>query len=484
MWCLLALIVGLGAWLRGWRLSAKSLWLGEALAVASARRPWGETLFAPRQGDPQPPLYPATLRLWLGGSRGASRARALSAAASAATVVVLYALARLLLPRWAALVAAGLAAASSCGVYFAQEARLPAVAGLLVAVSWYLLAELVAGRRLERWPMWLGLAACNTAALYTSCHTVFAVVAQLLALVLVWREVGRRLVVPWAVWQLVPLTAFGFYVPVFVERSGSGPGVGGGSPGSVAREAARLLGGGLPYELSGRLAAAAGVAAVVAAALVALVGLAGARRHWAATALGRSWLAAPLVGLMALPAALRGGAFGADHVAYAAPALGLLAAVGLSALRGKARALPIAVAALVLGLNAASLARYYDRRAQKEDWRGAAAWMTQLVEPGDIVCLDPPSLQAPFDHYYRGPAVLRRAAPATGGPLPSGDLALERRTWLVAHHAAAAGTGREAPAALRRYPLLAKRSFPGLLGTVELRLLDTRHPPLRPEPEG
>ncbi|MFW6108740.1 MAG: hypothetical protein ACOC8D_02890, partial [bacterium] len=298
--CILAAVVGGGAVLRGWRLGAKSLWLREADAVAAARLPWGELVFGPRREDPQPPLFFAALRLWMGGSRDGGRARALSAAASVATLVLVYGLARLMLPWWAALTATGLTAVSGFGVYFAQEARPPALAGFFVALSWYFLAELVAGRRLERWPMWVGLAVSNTAALYASAYAALALAGQLVVLLLVWREVGWRLLLPWLAWQLVPVAAFACYAPVYVERASAAAGGGLGRTEAVA-EAMRYLACGPLGELAGRWGTALGVMAVAAAGLVVLVGVAEARRCWTAAAFGLGWLAVPLVGLATVP---------------------------------------------------------------------------------------------------------------------------------------------------------------------------------------
>ena len=191
-WGLLVVVVALGGALRCTRLGAKSLTLDEATTLHVVERPVGEVLVTPRRWDPHPPLYYAALRLWLRRAEGVASARAFSAAAGLATLVALYALARLVVPRWAALLAAALLAVSSLHVCVSQQARLYALAAFLVTASWYFLAELVAGRRLERWPMWCGLALTNTAALYTCSHSVFAVGAQLLALLLVWRAVASR----------------------------------------------------------------------------------------------------------------------------------------------------------------------------------------------------------------------------------------------------------------------------------------------------
>ena len=472
--CVLAAIVAGAGLVRCHLIGSKSLSLAEAGAVKAARGTWGGVFFAPRPGDPDPPLHVAALRLWLRGSASDARARGLSAAASTATLVLLYALARLLLPRWAALVVTGLSAVSACQVSHAQQARPPALAALLVVAGWYVLTELVAGRRLERWPLWLALAVCNLAALYTSAATLLAVLAQLLALLLVWREVGRKLVVPWLVWQLVPLAGFAFYVPVFLERL---PAAGGGASAGACLWATARLGAGVLPDLAERLGTAGGVTGIASVVLAVVVGLAGGRRCWAAVAIGLAWLALPLAGAAALPPALRAQVCEPGQVAYAAPALGLLVAAGLVGLRGKLKAIPILIAVAMVWLNAASLRRYYRPSVQREPWHLAGEWMKGHVVPGDMVCLNPGCLRAPFDRGYRGPAILRREVPATGSPLWPGDLGLERRTWVVTRRGRGPAANPALDEALRRYPLLIEQRFPGLRASIELRLFDTRRVP-------
>ncbi len=121
-------------------------------------RPCTEVLLAVRQRDAHPPLYYAALRLWMAASHSGLRARAFSAAASVATLVVFHLLVRVLLEERWALLATGLLAVSSSQVFYAQEARLYALATLFVTAGWYLLVQLIAGKRLERWPLWVGLA--------------------------------------------------------------------------------------------------------------------------------------------------------------------------------------------------------------------------------------------------------------------------------------------------------------------------------------
>ena len=191
VWGLLALIIVLGGAVRFHRIGAKSLWLDETATMKLVNRSFSEVLYAVREHDAHPPLYYGLLWAWMRGARGAVRARAFSAVVSTATLLVFYALARVLLPPWAALCSTLVLAVSAFQVYFAQEARLYALAVFFTTVSWYFLVQLVAGRRLERWQLSLGLAVANTAALYTFYYTGFAIAAQLVVLVLVTSQLWK-----------------------------------------------------------------------------------------------------------------------------------------------------------------------------------------------------------------------------------------------------------------------------------------------------
>lgn len=482
VWGALALILALGGFLRFHRIGAKSLWLDETATMKLINRPYVQVLYAVREHDAHPPLYYGALRLWMLDSRSGARARAFSALVSTATLLVFYALARVLVPRWAAVAGTLVLAASAFQVYFAQEARLYALAVFFTTVSWYFLVQLVAGRRLERWQLSLGLAVANTAALYTFYYTAFAIAAQLLVLVLVWREVGRKLVVPWLAWQLLPAAAFGFYVPVIVDRFRSlaalTPPVR-YSVGSVAglSATATQFAGGFLRELSGSYGPVAGAVATAASILVLVAGLLALRQRWSAGVVALSWLVAP-VALLALASAwFKGHTYEPKHLIVAAPGLALAAAVGLAWVWGRLRALAVVAVAALIAANAWSLVRYYGPDVEKENWRTAIHRLTENVAPGDIVCFNPPYVRLPFAHYYDGPRVLECPAPVSGRPFRTGELLLERRMWLLETRSNVAIPNPQVAEALSPYPKLFHERYEGLVGSIDLRLFDTRKPP-------
>jgi len=496
---ILCILAG-GAWLRFRALGEKSLWLDEAATMNGVAGSVGQVFLAVNAHDAHPPLYYCALNLWMRGSRSATRARAFSATVSVATLAVFYGLARVLLPVTGALAATLVLAVSAFQVYYAQEVRHYALAAFFVTLSWYFMAQLVAGKRLARWPFWLGLALSNAAALYTFYYALFSVAAQLLLLVLLIRSVGRRLLVPWLAWQLVPASLFAICVPVILERMARLRGLPPPALYTVLSvrgltETAAQFACGFLGRLVGEArapvtqAAAAGLSlAVLALVAVFAVRPSGrrvppeVRQVRGAAAVGLAWLLGPAVLLALLP--IRGHTYEPKHLIFASPALALLLGIGLAAARGwRLKPLPLAVLALWLGGNAWSLARYFDPRVEKEDWRDAVAQMAQRLEPNDVVVLNPFYVELPFRYYY-DPArlgALYRPHLEVTAPLPRERLYADyfqigrgRRLWLLEARSNVAIPNDELGEFFRPYPLLFDEPYEGLVGTLRVRLYDTR----------
>ncbi len=504
-------IVAVAAATRFYALGAKSLWLDEAATMNAIDAPLGNVVASVKACDAHPPLYYALLHIWmhkplamthgpvpaeqrwlfLCRSHSAGQARAFSAAVSVATALVFYWLVGVVATRRAAFLASLVVAVSAFQVYFAQEVRMYALAGFFVALSWYFLVELVAGRRLQRWPMWLGLALANAAAAYTFYYSVFAVAAQVLALLLLWRSIGRKLLVPWLAWQAVPLGLFALYVPVIQERlvllQGKAP-PGGGGPLSLEalRETAAQFTSGFLHHLSGSWGpVVVAVGAAVALATIVL-GLGAGRRLGCAAVVGGVWLVAPLLALAAFP--FKGHVYEPKHVIFAAPGMAVLLAAALSSEKRPIRRGGLVAFVSLLALNAASLTAYYRPGVEKEDWRGAIGELARRVEPGDYVVFNPPWTELPFlyyyKHVYRGPRVLPMHAPLVPRPFRARQLATGRRVWVLEAASNIAPPNPDVVRSLSGYgPPLFTRRFPGLVGTVAVALFDTLRPP-RPRAGG
>jgi len=483
----LAILAG-AALLRFYAIGRKSLWLDEAVTVNLMDGRYTDMLTRVIGHDAHPPLYYALMHLWMQRSGSVERARAFSAVASVATVAVFYPLARVLLPPVGALLATLVLATSAFQVYFAQEARNYALAAFFVTLSWYFLAQLVAGRRLEHWRWWLGLALANAAAVYTFYYAVFAVVAQLLVLLVLWRPIGRRLVVPWLAWQLLPAVLFALYVPVILDRLAelSGLSPPGGGLTVISAAGASLTASQFAFGFVGELAGDHGALAQAAGAAVGLLAVAagalGVRRCREAGVVGLAWLLGPVVLLALLP--IRGHVYEPKHLIAAAPALALLPAVGFAAARRAGRVVSGALVAVIVAGNVVSLAAYYGPGVEKENWRDAVAEVVRHVEPGDMVVFSPFYVSHPFLYYYRPYIrkfpIMTVDAPATGEAFRGGELKLGRRVWLVEGRSNVEKPNPRVAAALAEYPtIVPTRRFEGVVGTVSVTLYDTFRPPPR-----
>jgi hypothetical protein len=131
------------------------------------------------------------------------------------------------------------------------------------------------------------------------------------------------------------------------------------------------------------------------------------------------------------------------------PPLVLLAAIGLS--RVRQRWLLAASLTVLIVMSGISLSRWY-ADYDKENWRGAAAYVLSQAEPGDAVVFYAYFVRHAFEHYldkYKAPSgsldLLELASepysPFGGGRQPDPDLALieglpaqYHRLWLVLSH--------------------------------------------------
>ncbi|MFB3909402.1 MAG: hypothetical protein ACE15D_13495, partial [Candidatus Eisenbacteria bacterium] len=192
----------LGLALRTASLAGDGLWMDEAYTVWTAGLPWREHVQAVRDDD-APPLYYEIQRLILPHlPPGEASARALSVAASAATMAWLVAA-----PPIRGWVEAPLAfyALGTHGIYYGRHARSYAVLFFFSFVLMTATARVLEGRR-----RWLGIVALAEACLlYTHSVAPGIVIAANLA----WLLCGRRQV---RGWLLAQAAAFLVWLPYLV----------------------------------------------------------------------------------------------------------------------------------------------------------------------------------------------------------------------------------------------------------------------------
>lgn len=434
--CVVALlsILLLAAGLRFYRLGAQSFWNDEGNSARAAERPVPLIIEA-AQGDIHPPGYYLLLHAWRGLVGESEFAlRALSALCGVLTVALTWALGRRLLGAPTALSAALLAALSPLGVYYAQEARMYALLGLLSVASTYLLLRIMSVRRglliayrlspiadrslpiadrLSLVAYWLGAAA----GLYTHYAFPFVLAVHNLLFVGWWlaRRRGQwRILLEWAGTQFAVLLAFLPWLPTALRAVTGWPSAGGGYellP--VLLDILRTLTVGITLDPS-----RAGWALAIFGALL-FVGLWPRRADLPAVAALATWLLLPIALILALdlykPAYLK-------FLLVALPPFHVLVAHGVGCITYRivliayrlshsayrvshiaTRLLPAYLQTCILALLLLPSLHnlYFDPAYARQDYRQIARDLEAAYRPGDGILLNAANQWEVFTYYHR-----------------------------------------------------------------------------------
>ena len=188
-WALATLAMLLGGWLRWSGIGRQSLWIDEMSSFGLANNGLRQIIPTIQGFDAHPPLYIfivhfAHFNFHLGT---VDSVRVPSVLAGTITIGVVYALARILVGRIAAILSAAVTVVAPLLVWYSREGRMYAVTWLFVMFSFL---ALVQAFRTRRWP-WLGLYAIFIAAsLYSDISAVMALVPQ--AVVIGWFFLRNR----------------------------------------------------------------------------------------------------------------------------------------------------------------------------------------------------------------------------------------------------------------------------------------------------
>jgi mannosyltransferase len=134
-WLALLLLLAAGAAVRLLNLARKPFWFDECFSVEVARIGWGDFLRLLWWREANMALYYALLRMWLHLGQTEFFVRSLSVLLAAATLPVIYWMARMLYDRRVALITATLFTFNAYSVRYSQEARSYALFLLLATLS-------------------------------------------------------------------------------------------------------------------------------------------------------------------------------------------------------------------------------------------------------------------------------------------------------------------------------------------------------------
>lgn len=394
----LVLVLVLAFGLRLYRLTDASIWYDEGFSIAMARESL-EGMLRWTASDVHPPLYFAALHIWrlLAGESEFSL-RFLSVVAGTLTVAALWKLGRWAVPDqpWVVVGAAALLATSRFAVWWSQEVRMYALAGLLCVLSLLFTVQLARG---HNWRLAAGYIATTVAALWTLYLTVFLLVVE--GLFWLWslrqrptvrsrlQSLGR-----WVILQVPLLLAFGAWLWYSLPRMHSWSAQQPFEPAVFVQLYATLLSLGVSRNIDDVRVPVMLVMALVATGVVSLI-----RRRSPGSADGlvviALALAVPPVAVWGVTMLPRD--FGhvprleARYLFPYAPVFYLLAAWSLSALAAVAGKLRGTLAStLVVGfllLQGWSLGDYYDGRYLADDYKSLGATLRAHVRSGDAVLL-------------------------------------------------------------------------------------------------
>ena len=456
----LGLLLALSLALRLYRLGQANLWWDEALAIWAVRKGLlGVTAWT--AGDVHPPLYFWGLWAWVqlfGESPFAMRS--LSAVIGTLTVWAAHGLGRQMGGHRVGLLAGALTAVAPFAVWWSQEMRMYALAGLLCTISWLQMLRWFNSERLATKPDLRALALSALAslgALYTIFLSAAALLAQAGLLLLYWLATGPRkqfsVLLRWAIAQLGVLALLAPWLLYSWERMPTWSVAEAVSPVFVARLFATLVVTGRSVDIDAALPGTLAALLLLTGAVVLRVW----RRHeipedvqvadgWGTAAMV---LAAVVPLLFIYVSTLPRGLFYTPHVEaryfypFAPPCWVLLAWAAIEFGR-RSRWLGWGLAAGLLALSLSYLPEYYRGRLLYDDLQSMVRTISAYAEPGDAVCLISGDRYPIWDYYYHDPE--REGLRPTVYYLPQGTSAItaenvaaqlapltaqHRRIWLA-----------------------------------------------------
>ncbi len=414
-WAVAAIVLVIAAGARFVGLGHRSIWFDEAFSVYMARHTTHDMLLLLPYTDTHPPLYYALLSGWmrLFGSTE-SAVRGLSALASFLTVPLLYVFSRQVAGGEVALTAAALLAGSAFATVAGQEARMYALQGLLVLVSWSALCLTLRNRKIWSW-----VAYVLSSALMVHTHYLGFLVlgSQVLYVIPHVRGDRRTLIAAALAWGGIALL-FLPWLPAFLTQVSSGridpafrkpAGVRGmfdllaqfGFGGELLGTGGYHHGGVLPLWLE----------ALVLLPVVALVAAGAYRLRGRSAWCFLCYWAGPIA--LALLVSLWRNVFYARYFSFLAPSFAVLLASGIHSLAAvlsrwvrkqtHARsAMTAGAVALILLANAPVATGYRWRHFGDYNWRGAAAVVSRAAGADDYLLFVPAFAHLPFEYYYKG----------------------------------------------------------------------------------
>lgn len=384
VWLWVLLITVLAGVLRTLLLTSQGLILDESFSVYLGRTPFANFVNMVWGSEFNMVLYYILLRLWMHFGHGEFIVRVLSVMFATATVPVIFLLGKRLFDERTGLIAALLFAVHPYHLMLAQRARSYPLLILLVS-----LASLCFVRGLQKptRAIWMAYAVLSAAAVYSHFFAILVIAAQLFSLRFLWqRPLPWRMLFSSVTLLAVLLLPFA----VFLLQNGDKSHVA-WIPDLNLQHLLWVF-----YSITLSKARSLTYVALWCLAAWSAFRASSLDRRWPYQ-FTFSWLIVPLI--LTITASVVQPILVERFLSICIPAAVLLAAAGIIQLARWSRPVAFGFLLLVL-LYSASAIRFYDRHPEfTEDWRGASAYVLQLVKPGDAVMVG--GLAGMTFDYYR-----------------------------------------------------------------------------------
>ncbi|MFB0533508.1 MAG: glycosyltransferase family 39 protein [Anaerolineae bacterium] len=431
-------IIMLGAAVRLYRLGYQSLWYDEAFSWAVATAPLKIGLAAILSDGGNPPLYQYFVLHplhYLGQSEEIIRLP--SVFFGILSIPLIYKVGRLCFGQKVGLVSALWLSLSPIHVWYSQEARMYAMVVLLSLGSVYFFLLTL---RSSDWKLWLGFIVFTALAYPTSYSAFLVTLAQLIFIICTFRT-HYLILRQWALSQALAFLPTLPWVIALLSRKMKSFGFGWIARPGPLDPLKTLWNFSLGYtEILTPLVSLS----LLLFAFALLRGLWDQRSGsegdppqiplfpYAKLFLAL-WLILP-IGFVFLVSHLLVSIYIDRFLLVALPPYLILVAYGLLRIRhGIARRGLIFALTLAISLSLSRIyfdAEYYT----KEDWRGAAQYITQHEQAGDVIALRLAASALPFEYYYQG-QLERVPITKLGMTQPIEDMAAgHQRLWLVRPH--------------------------------------------------
>jgi mannosyltransferase len=366
-------------------LDRESLWFDESASVSFARLAWGNLWKVVSRLEANMALYYGLLHIWIRFSDSEFAVRALSVVAGVLTVPLVYAIGKRMFNSKVGLVSAVLLTTNAFHIKYSQEARGYTLVVLLVTLSGLFFIRGVQDHSRNDW---IGYVLASTLAVYAHFFGIFVLAAQWTSLILL-----RPRDVPWSkllisisliIILLLPLAIF-----VLTRDNGQLAWVAKPSIYDIYGLLDSLIGGGRPLLLAYFICC-------FVTLLLAIRAWVHSRRCFDAWRYGflLSWLFVPV--LTAFAISLRKPIFVDRFFIICLPALVLLAAIGVCRIRQR---WIFAASLVVLLLLSARKIPLHASKLEKEDWRGATAYVVSHASPTDGILFYVSYGRLGFDYY-------------------------------------------------------------------------------------